>query len=523
MVLTVRYNVVLFGSSKVGKKSFIRSAEQMFHKEAQLQSTSYIGNSLLYYKEPMFDPQTNTMIISTRSSLSLCDAEDDNSNNNNNTIHSHSVSFNSSINNNNKRMSISDAFQNAGKRLSLSISGLFGANNNNNSANNRSSILSNNSSTGSQRSSVNSNRGSFDESQQQYMENMIVEDLRQQITAYDELSKNPSMVASAAASTSSTLAATTSATAAAANAPPPNTIIVMKDLVRYEIHVTSFYDTGFTEEEQQAIVKADGYFIMIDLTNRFSVVRAKIYHKKLSMMLDAHYNLGSNHNSGSSSNPNSPTQNGGQTGTTVTAASSSTTTADSSMTDVPTAAATSPPLKVPFILIGSKSDETQKRRVETLDGIRMGDMWSCPFMECSSVQAHNKGIDSAIREIINMIELKKKRASLALNIGTSPRSKKWRKSFGGTGGFFGGTPPSHSSFDITDVSLDTVGPRTSDPSSPMTDAAGPRRRPKNQDHSSKRHSIAFGKLPSFKGIKSKLGLKKHRNSPSIDTSRAEDE
>lgn len=138
--------------------------------------------------------------------------------------------------------------------------------------------------------------------------------------------------------------------------------------------------------------------------------------------------------------------------------------------------------------------------------------------------------------MINMIELKKKRASIALGLVghlTTPRAKKsWRKSFGGvSGGFFGTSQNSDLHLTYTGGHMgygSDGGISPSSTTSPTAENGGGSSSHHNghggsaRRDRSKRHSTALGRLPSLKGFKTKFGLKKNRGSP-VDQLKAAEE
>lgn len=113
---------------------------------------------------------------------------------------------------------------------------------------------------------------------------------------------------------------------------------------------------------QKKIQKADGFLIVYDVTNRFSLERTFIYKKKID------------------------SQFGRET--------------------------------IPMVLVGNKSDLSNERQVQmgllcsyfqvsVSDGIKTGDQFGCAFFESVAINSY-KGVDQIFREVIRVIEKKKK-------------------------------------------------------------------------------------------------------------------
>jgi len=127
-------------------------------------------------------------------------------------------------------------------------------------------------------------------------------------------------------------------------------VTVTMDDTSYELTLQAFYDTGLTDSELQTLQKADGFIVVFDLSNRFSLERVNFYKKKIEKS-----------------------------------------------SDIPA-----------LILIGNKSDIKDEREVETKDGLKLGDELKCSYFETSATSANFKGVEDSLKEIVRVIEQKKK-------------------------------------------------------------------------------------------------------------------
>jgi GTPase SAR1 family protein len=121
------------------------------------------------------------------------------------------------------------------------------------------------------------------------------------------------------------------------------------DGTQYELLLSPFYDTGLTDNDIQQVQKADGFIVIYDVTNKFSVDRVQIYKKKIEK-----------------SN-------------------------------------VSPAL----VLVGNKSDMKNEREVKVEDGLKLGDEFGCAYFEVSS-KPNYKGVEDAFKEIVRVIEKQRK-------------------------------------------------------------------------------------------------------------------
>lgn len=65
---------------------------------------------------------------------------------------------------------------------------------------------------------------------------------------------------------------------------------------------------------------------------------------------------------------------------------------------------------LPIILVGNKCDLDDKRKVQTIDGLKTGDTWGCSYVETSSKSKQNVGY--VIEELVRKIEDFKKKVKL---------------------------------------------------------------------------------------------------------------
>jgi len=143
------------------------------------------------------------------------------------------------------------------------------------------------------------------------------------------------------------------------------------------LNITYIYNTGWSPLEQDAVTKADGFLILVDLTNRFSMERAKFYYRKIMQIQTDYYHAY----------------------------------IEEELMD----------FGVPLILIGTKSDLNEKRQITAVECLKLADSWSnCHYIEVCSIQYGNKGVESAFRELLSQISIKDKKRksarSLPLNI-----------------------------------------------------------------------------------------------------------
>jgi GTPase SAR1 family protein len=172
----------------------------------------------------------------------------------------------------------------------------------------------------------------------------------------------------------------------------------------YEITLETFFDTGLTSNEQKSVLQADGFLILYDVTNKFSLERAKIYYKKILQMRDPMHADAQSlwlHNSGPPTTSN--TQNDTQNGTPRVHAPSSPIVGNMSPTT-----ASSAPSKVPFVLGANKCDADQtERQVSVSEGLKLADTFNCPYMEVSSLKKI-KTVEDLFREMVKTIDRTKK-------------------------------------------------------------------------------------------------------------------
>jgi GTPase SAR1 family protein len=174
----------------------------------------------------------------------------------------------------------------------------------------------------------------------------------------------------------------------------------------YEISLESFYDTGLTSNEQKTVLQADGFIIMYDVTNKFSLERAKMYYKKILQMRDpTHVDAQSlTLHSGPPTTSSSTTDTHSNGGTPRQNAPSSPMFGNGS----PTTVGSAPISKVPFVLIANKCDvEEAERQVTVSDGLRLADQFNCPYMEVSAMKKI-KTVEEMFREVVKTIDRSKK-------------------------------------------------------------------------------------------------------------------
>ena len=127
-------------------------------------------------------------------------------------------------------------------------------------------------------------------------------------------------------------------------------VYVELDDTQYELQLSTFYDTGLTDEEIKLVQQADGFIVVFDLTNKFSLDRVLFYRKKIEK---------------SSVDP-------------------------------------------PCILVGNKSDLKYEREVQTTEGLKLADEFVCTFFETCATN-NFKGVDEVFKEIIKVVEAHKKK------------------------------------------------------------------------------------------------------------------
>eukprot|EP01080_Neovahlkampfia_damariscottae_P003161 gene3161-5477_t len=127
-------------------------------------------------------------------------------------------------------------------------------------------------------------------------------------------------------------------------------VYVELDDTQYELQLSTFYDTGLTDEEIKLVQQADGFIVVFDLTNKFSLDRVLFYRKKIEK---------------SSVDP-------------------------------------------PSILVGNKSDLKYEREVDTTEGLKLADEFGCTFFETCATN-NFKGVDEVFKEIIKVVEAHKKK------------------------------------------------------------------------------------------------------------------
>jgi GTPase KRas len=118
----------------------------------------------------------------------------------------------------------------------------------------------------------------------------------------------------------------------------------------YELQLSTLFDTGLTDEEQENLEKSDGFMIVFDTTNKFSLEKTQIYKKKI----------------------------------------------DKSNTEPP------------MVLIGNKCDLKDERQVSTEEGLKLANDFKCAYFETCSV-GNYKGVDEAFKELIKSIDTFKKK------------------------------------------------------------------------------------------------------------------
>jgi len=118
---------------------------------------------------------------------------------------------------------------------------------------------------------------------------------------------------------------------------------------QYELLLSPFFDTGLTDNDIQQVQKADGFIVIFDLTNKFSLDRVQVHKKKIEKTLS----------------------------------------------------------KPALILVGNKSDLKDEREIKTEDGLKLADEFGCAYFECSS-QPNYKGVEDSFKELIRVIEKHKK-------------------------------------------------------------------------------------------------------------------
>lgn len=121
------------------------------------------------------------------------------------------------------------------------------------------------------------------------------------------------------------------------------------DDTQYELVLSPFYDTGLTDGDIQQVQKADGFIVIFDLTNRFSLDRVQVYKKKIEKST----------------------------------------------------------VKPALILVGNKTDLKNDREVKTEDALKLSDEFGCAYFEVSS-QPNYKGVEDAFKEMVRVIEKQRK-------------------------------------------------------------------------------------------------------------------
>jgi len=174
----------------------------------------------------------------------------------------------------------------------------------------------------------------------------------------------------------------------------------------YEITLDTFFDTGLTSNEQKIVLQADGFLILYDVTNKFSIERAKIYYKKILQMRDP------THVDAQSSTlhvgaPTTSATNSETTSSTTNVQSRAPPSPSFGSTSSPTTSHSTPVSKVPFVLGANKCDVEQgERQVSVADGLKLADHFNCPYMEVSGLKKV-KTVEELFRELVKTIDRSK--------------------------------------------------------------------------------------------------------------------
>jgi hypothetical protein len=197
--------------------------------------------------------------------------------------------------------------------------------------------------------------------------------------------------------------------------------------IEYEMIFFKDFNTGFTEKEHNKLTKADGFILMYDVTNKFSVVKLQIFIKRLESLNHKQHlkstevikqsSLISNVKETSKIHENNLISSQIQFSRTSTQSFKMNTHNDSSnisyfnndsIFDIETKIRTLPPT----VLVGNKSDLSENREISVDDGLKYSDFLQIPFFETSSKT--NSGIKQVVEELIKEIGNKKKIDKLSL-------------------------------------------------------------------------------------------------------------
>lgn len=135
----------------------------------------------------------------------------------------------------------------------------------------------------------------------------------------------------------------------------------------------------------QEFAQADGFILVYDVTNKFSLERVRMYHQKIVQMH-------------------------------------------------------SPEEKFPLVIVGNKSDRSGEgeREVSTREGLQLGDEFGCPCFETSTTM-NNKGVSEVFQEILRLIEKSNREKSFRIGGSGSPRgSPRGKRTGSGIGLLSGG-------------------------------------------------------------------------------------
>lgn len=126
---------------------------------------------------------------------------------------------------------------------------------------------------------------------------------------------------------------------------------------KYDVSISCMYNPGFYLEEIKDIEQADGFFIMYDISNKFSVERARLFIRKARRIKKQD--------------------------------------------------------KTPMVLIGNKCDLEEQRQVSIKQGIQIGDECKIPFFETSCIT--RKTIKNAFEELVHAVETVQKVQAITMN------------------------------------------------------------------------------------------------------------
>ncbi|KAL0476450.1 RAS-like protein [Acrasis kona] len=179
----------------------------------------------------------------------------------------------------------------------------------------------------------------------------------------------------------------------------------------YELSLETFFDTGLTTSEQKSIQTAEGYVILYDVTNKFSIERAKMYYKKILQIKDpTHSDVRSQwlNNQSSSNNPSTPTSMDSPTSSATTSSSVQTPRKSNSPRDPSSPTIPQGTSKIPFLLGATKCDvDLSERQVTVVDGLKLADSMNCPYLEVSGLKKQNT-VEDLFKELIKTIDRTKK-------------------------------------------------------------------------------------------------------------------